>query len=583
MVLWTVSRIGGGEDHDVAHGGSRQPAGEPASKQDVDARAVIARLEAELADAREVARRAQAEIMQLRASAVTTPMAQQAALLSSHGLLRGVLDSATSGIMVMDALRDDGGRIVDFVFTLANPTSERMVGLSAEEVLGRRLLDLFPGNVQSGQFAMYVEVTETGLAREIETHYQDDRLEFWLNVSAVRVGDGVAVTFTDISERKRDEHDLRSHTQALARQKAFAERVIENVTSGICYLDRDLIYRVANPIYCRFLQMDREQIIDRYLFDVVPGGEETIEPIFRRALDHGEATYVQALPFAYLTPDGTQRQTYWDATYLPMTAPDTGETGGVLVVANEISDRLEAERLKAERIVALEEANRHKEQFLSILSHELRTPINAIMGFASVLSDGVLGELSERQQEGMDRIMDGADRMLALVSDLLDMSRIQAGQFSVTFGRVNLAEVCRDAIEALRPLADRQGLTVVDETVAAASAVRGDAQRLEQVVMNLLSNAIKFTPPGGTVTLRTRLEGDHVRVEVADTGVGIPPAEQARIFEAFTQVDMSYTRRAGGSGLGLTISRSLIEAHGGQIGVESEPGGGSTFWFTLAI
>ncbi|MNS34767.1 Alkaline phosphatase synthesis sensor protein PhoR [compost metagenome] len=205
------------------------------------------------------------------------------------------------------------------------------------------------------------------------------------------------------------------------------------------------------------------------------------------------------------------------------------------------------------------------------------------MGFASVLSDGVLGELSARQQEGMDRIMDGADRMLALVSDLLDMSRIQAGQFSVTLGRVNLAEVCRDAIETLRPLADRQGLTVVDETVAADAAVRGDGQRLEQVVMNLLSNAIKFTPEGGTVTLRTRREGDHVRVEVADTGVGIPPEERDRIFEAFTQVDMSYTRRAGGSGLGLAISRSLIEAHGGRIGVESAPGGGSTFWFTVAV
>ena len=498
----------------------------------------------------------------------------------AQAMLRGVLDSATSGIVVMEAIRAPDGRITDFRFMLANPMSERMLFRTVDEMVGNTLLTLFPGNIESGLFDGYVAVTATGTPMEVETYYHDERLEFWLNVSAVRVGDGVAITFTDISARQRAAMEREARSRELARQKAFAERIIENSTTGICYLDRDLVYRVANPIYCAFLQMPREQIVGRYLFDVVPGGEEAILPIFRAALDEGRAHHVTALPFTYVTPEGTSRQTFWDATYLPMAAED-GAVEGVLVLANEVSDRIEKERLQHERIEVLEQSDRMKDQFLSILSHELRTPINAIMGFGSILEDGVAGPLSPDQRRYTSRILGGAEALLALINDLLDMSRLQAGKFALEPRAVDPAAVAREAVANLAALAERKAQALELAIDGPLGTIQADPQRVTQVIVNLVGNAIKFTPDGGRIALRAAVAPGAVRFEVRDSGPGIARTDVGRLFKPFSQLDSSNTRTANGTGLGLSICKALVEAHGGAIGVESEPGRGSTFWFTL--
>ena len=500
----------------------------------------------------------------------------------AQAMLRGVLDSATSGIVVMEAIRAPDGRITDFRFMLANPMSERMLFRTVDEMVGNTLLALFPGNIESGLFDGYVAVTETGEPMEVETYYRDERLEFWLNVSAVRVGDGVAITFTDISARQRAAMEREARSRELARQKAFAERIIENSTTGICYLDRDLVYRVANPIYCAFLQMPREQIVGRYLFDVVPGGEEAILPIFRAALDEGRAHHVTALPFTYVTPDGSPRQTFWDATYLPMAAED-GAVEGVLVLANEVSDRIEKERLQHERIEVLEQSERMKDQFLSILSHELRTPINAIMGFGSILEDEVVGPLSDDQRRYAGKILASADDLLALIEDLLFVSRVQAGKFSVSPRPGAFEALVDDAFSTQGPIAEARGVVLVAELPAGLPRVAADRMRVVQVLTNLVGNALKFTPAGGRVAVRAQVDGAVLRCEVADTGAGIAPADLPKLFQRFAQLDMSNTRAASGAGLGLSIVKAIVSAHGGEVGVASELGRGSVFWFTLPL
>ena len=346
-----------------------------------------------------------------------------------------------------------------------------------------------------------------------------------------------------------------------------------------------LVFRFANPPYARFLGFTPAQIVGSYLDDVAPGAVEQTGPWLHEVMDTGKPFEQTNFNLVIHEPDGRVRNTYWDFVYYPDEPDATGRAKGVFVLANEISERLRAERERDEaqraRIRTLEEANVHKEQFLSILSHELRTPINAIMGFGSILDDEVLGPLTAPQHDAARKILAGSERMLALITDLLDMSRIQAGMFAVAVREVDLAAVANDALAALKPLADRKGLAVRVEADGEAPRVRADAQRLDQVVVNLLSNAIKFTPEGGQVVVHVRREGAGVRVEVADTGIGIAPEHHDRIFEAFTQVDMSNTRQAGGTGLGLAIARSLVVAHGGAIGVASAPGTGSTFWFTL--
>jgi PAS domain S-box-containing protein len=242
----------------------------------------------------------------------------------------------------------------------------------------------------------------------------------------------------------------------------------------------------------------------------------------------------------------------------------------------------ERDRLQQEKLEALEQADVLKNQFLSILSHELRTPINAITGFGSMMQDELAGPLNERQQHFMGRILHGSDILLALVNDLLDMSRIQAGKLSLTPGRVDLGPQLADAVAQLRPMAERKGLSLAFEAIAPLPEITADALRIRQVITNLVANAIKFTQQGA-VTVRVSVQNGGFRCDVVDTGIGVAAEHHSRLFSPFTQVDMTATRAAGGTGLGLSISRSIVEAHGGAIGFESTPGQGSTFWFTLPL
>jgi PAS domain S-box-containing protein len=243
-------------------------------------------------------------------------------------------------------------------------------------------------------------------------------------------------------------------------------------------------------------------------------------------------------------------------------------------VSRDVTDRKVAEA-EAARYQAL------KDQFLSIMSHELRTPINAIMGFASILEDELDGPLNEEQRSHARKILKASDRLLHLVNDMLDMSRLTAGKFSLNMEELALGDVLDAAVAELAPAAAARSITLTLDEPQPLPLIQADAQRLVQVVRLLLGNAVKFTPPGGLVTLRGRRDGAGVRVEVSDTGPGIAPEDRPRLFEPFSQLDMTSTRQEGGLGLGLSLARALIKAHGGTIGVESQPGHGATFWFTL--
>ncbi|MNR78795.1 Cell-division control histidine kinase PdhS [compost metagenome] len=268
---------------------------------------------------------------------------------------------------------------------------------------------------------------------------------------------------------------------------------------------------------------------------------------------------------------------------------ESNEQPAVLAVIRDITERKQAEAAIAQRSAELEKANealrtadRYKDEFLSVISHELRTPLNFITGFASILDDEVAGPLNETQQSYIRKIMNGADRMLELVNNLLDMSRIQAGKLHIEPEPSDYAPIVVEALAPLRPLTDQKQLTLTQEVQETPQLVI-DPRRMTQVLTNLVDNAIKFTPKGGRITVRVRPIGDEVLTEVIDTGPGIDEEGISKLFRPFSQVDMSSTRRVGGTGLGLTISKAFVEAHGGQIGVHSRPGEGSTFWFTLPI
>jgi len=240
-----------------------------------------------------------------------------------------------------------------------------------------------------------------------------------------------------------------------------------------------------------------------------------------------------------------------------------------------------ASSLNVARLIKyLEHANRHKSEFLAHMSHELRTPLNSILGFAQLLAGEEFGSLNARQHRYVAHVTSSGEHLLSLINDVLDLTKVEAGQLEVMSEVVGLKQLLTGCVEEIGPLARHKTQRVVVKARADVS-VRSDSRRLRQVILNLLSNAIKFTPEGGVVTLETERDGSEVLIHVRDTGVGIPAAERERIFEAFTQVRTGRTRSEEGTGLGLALSRRLMELMGGSLVLDARPGRGSTFTVRL--
>jgi signal transduction histidine kinase len=229
----------------------------------------------------------------------------------------------------------------------------------------------------------------------------------------------------------------------------------------------------------------------------------------------------------------------------------------------------------------LEAANRHKSEFLANMSHELRTPLNAVIGFSDVLLEHTFGELNDKQEQYVGIILGSGRHLLSLINDILDLSKIEAGRMELELTAFDVPAALDNTVTLVRDRAARHGQALAIEVEPGIETFVGDERKIKQILLNLLSNAVKFTPDGGRIGVRAgRIDGG-IEIAVSDTGIGIAPEDQALIFEEFRQVGSDYVRKREGTGLGLALTRRFIELHGGTIRVESEPGKGSTFTFTL--
>jgi signal transduction histidine kinase len=230
----------------------------------------------------------------------------------------------------------------------------------------------------------------------------------------------------------------------------------------------------------------------------------------------------------------------------------------------------------------LEEASQHKSQFLANMSHELRTPLNAILGYTELMTDGAYGEPSEKMLGILKRLEANGRHLLGLINDVLDLSKIEAGQLVLELSDYCVQDIAQTVRSTLEPLASDKKLAFKLELAPDLPPGHGDGRRLTQVLINLVGNAIKFTD-AGEVAIKAGANNGSFHVSVRDTGPGISAADQANLFQEFQQADNAITRKKGGTGLGLAISKRIVEMHGGRIWVESQPGQGSTFAFTLPV
>lgn len=285
-------------------------------------------------------------------------------------------------------------------------------------------------------------------------------------------------------------------------------------------------------------------------------------------------------------------------------SPFSGESGlGVICVIRDVSDRKAVEEqvrmlnLRLEqrsrelattntqlenRNLEVEKANRRKSNFLATMSHELRTPLNAIIGFSELLAEETVGPLNQKQRRFVSQVKESSRHLLALVDDILDLSKIEAGHLELKYESFSLDAAAAEVLATVRPLAVAKQIDLETEFPGEITML-ADNLRLKQVLYNLLTNAIKFTPEKGSVHLITKAEQGFVKLSVIDTGIGIPREEHESIFEAFHQVSSTGVGSHEGTGLGLSITKLLIEQHRGRIWVESEPGKGSCFHVTLPL
>ncbi|MBI4822463.1 MAG: PAS domain S-box protein [Deltaproteobacteria bacterium] len=315
--------------------------------------------------------------------------------------------------------------------------------------------------------------------------------------------------------------------------------------------------------------------------------QETRDPLDRlihlRRSD-GEWRWVHLRSQPRSTPSG---ETVWDGVAVDVTTEKTAEEQVEHLHRALEGYTRELERRVEERTAQLAEAKDHaeaadrmKSAFLSTMSHELRTPLHSILGFTGILLQGLAGPLADEQAKQLEIVKNSADHLLALINEVLDLSRIESGRLELSKSPFDLAELVRRSTVSVLPLAQRKGLTLSTHFPSEYCEINSDPRRVEQVLLNLLSNGIKFTARGG-VSVSLDVSQKSVRVSVADSGPGIAPEQVSRLFLPFSQLDDRLARAHEGSGLGLAVSKRLIERLGGSISVQSELGAGSTFSFSL--
>jgi signal transduction histidine kinase len=258
-----------------------------------------------------------------------------------------------------------------------------------------------------------------------------------------------------------------------------------------------------------------------------------------------------------------------------LSVPNRDEFGALAANLNRMNAEL------ARLYHQLEAANRHKSEFLANMSHELRTPLNAILGFSEVLQERMFGELNDKQAEYIHDIFTSGGHLLSLINDILDLSKVEAGKMELELASFDLASTLQGVLTLVRERAMRHGITLGLDIDADVGSIVADERKVRQILLNLLSNAVKFTPDGGRVSLASKRGNNCVEISVADTGIGISPQDQAALFEEFRQVGTDSARKHEGTGLGLALAKRFVELHGSTVRVESAPGKGTTFTFSL--
>ena len=482
---------------------------------------------------------------------------------------RDLYENAPDMMAVVDLV---SGKILECNQTLADA-----IGRNKEGIMGRSFLDLYaPESIQAARQTSSAFVETGEIIRQERTLRREDgsTIGVLLQATPMRDETGKIVasrsTWRDVTKQKEAE-------RALAAQEALYRTLIEAAPQIIWVADADGQIALLNKAWHEFSGRTVEESLGtRWAEALHPEDLPDVLAKWDRAFKHGE-TYSGECRFR--AKDGSYQ------TFIFIGTPvrdDSGEIINWVGINTNIADRVEAELALQEAKDAAERANRAKSEFLATMSHELRTPLNAVIGFSEILRDEILGTLNDEQKELVLDIHISGNHLLAMINDILDLSKIEAGKMELQLENFSVKEAVTEVNAIVTALASKKQIQLslqFDQDVS----VEADKIKFKQILYNLLSNAIKFTDDGGQVTMKFEVSSSALLGSVTDTGVGISLQDREKLFQPFTQLDASRSRMHSGTGLGLALTNRLVQLHGGKIWVESEANKGSTFSFTFPL
>ncbi len=477
-----------------------------------------------------------------------------------------IIESSTDAIM---------SKTLDGIVTSWNPAAERLFGYTASEMIGTPMLRLFPPEREGEEPEILAKIRQGESIEHFGTirkKKNGDIFPISVTISPIRDKTGIIIGAAkiarDITERKKFE-------EALAESERKTRRILETSNDGFWMIFGDTRTTEVNPALCRILGRDREDILNHPILDFV---DDRNQAIFLKQIEERKKGLNSTYEIELQRADGTAVSCLFSAS--PM-HDDAGNQVGSFAMVTDITERKQAEEAMLRAKEAAEAASKAKADFLANMSHEIRTPMNAIIGMTHLAQRT---DPTAKLRNYLTKIDNAALSLLGIINDILDFSKIEAGKLELESISFSLDHVLTNLADIVGHKAEEKGLEIV---YAVESTVPryliGDPLRLGQILVNLVNNAIKFTDRGEVIIKIVTKKDANLLFSVQDTGIGMSHEQVGNLFKSFNQADTSVTRKYGGTGLGLVISKQLCELMGGTICVESELGKGSTFYFTACF